>query len=295
VLTAPHANPAFDVYPDTRSQEYGGIGAQAPSTNAAESATRGQVVEYGGRPAITYFFSSSGGHTESVQDAFPGTTPEPWLVGVADPYDDSGGNPYYRWNETLSLDQAAHVLGGLVKGRFEGIRVLQHGASPRIVTAAVVGTGGSTDVTGARLRDLFGLRSTYVSFTTITVRSIIRRTSVPPPHGGSAPKPRGSSEPSTTSSSGGAGLGTGSAGATGPAGSRTDRGGGVLRSGHTLEGTAFPAGSGSVVAQRLERVGWRDAGRAEVTRAGSYAIEVAHPGLYRVVYRGIDGPSVGVK
>ncbi len=276
VLTAPPVNPAFDVYPDTRSQEYGGIRAEAPSTNAAESATRGQVVEYGGRPVITYFFSSSGGHTESVQNAFPGTSPEPWLVGVPDPYDDSDGNPYYRWNETLSLDDAAHILTGLVKGQFEGIKILQHGVSPRVVRAAVVGTEGTTDVTGPRLRELFGLRSTYVAFTTITTRSTTKKTT----------RPVRPQRPPSGPVSGGAGFGPGS---------RTHRGGGAVRLSRTLEGTAFPAGGGLIVAQRLERVGWRDAGRADVGPTGSYTLEVAHPGLYRVVYRGIDGPTVAVK
>ena len=44
-----------------------------PSTDAAVAATRGQVVTYHGKPAITYFSSSSGGHTENVEDAWPGS------------------------------------------------------------------------------------------------------------------------------------------------------------------------------------------------------------------------------
>ncbi len=46
------------------------------SGNAAVAATRGQVVEYDGRPVTTYFFSSSGGETESVQNVFTGIAPE---------------------------------------------------------------------------------------------------------------------------------------------------------------------------------------------------------------------------
>src|SRR5919204_35925 len=37
---------AFDLYPDTRSQVYGGIRAEAPSSNAAVSSTAGPVVLY---------------------------------------------------------------------------------------------------------------------------------------------------------------------------------------------------------------------------------------------------------
>ena len=42
------------------------------------------------------------------------------------------------------MAQAARKLGGLVKGTFRGIVVIQRGASPRIVRADVVGSGGRT-------------------------------------------------------------------------------------------------------------------------------------------------------
>ena len=67
----------FDVYADTRSQEYGGVAAETPSTDAAVGATRGQVVTYHGSPVITYFSSSSGGHTENVENVFAGRRPTP--------------------------------------------------------------------------------------------------------------------------------------------------------------------------------------------------------------------------
>ena len=75
---AAHAGGAkFDVYSDTRSQVYRGVAAETAQTNAAVTATAGQVVLYGGRPATTYFFASSGGITENVENAFPGAAPEP--------------------------------------------------------------------------------------------------------------------------------------------------------------------------------------------------------------------------
>jgi stage II sporulation protein D len=77
----------FDLYPDTRSQMYGGVSAETAATDTAVAATSGQVVEYGGNPVVTYFSSSSGGHTASIEDVWPGSTPEPWLRGVADRYD----------------------------------------------------------------------------------------------------------------------------------------------------------------------------------------------------------------
>ncbi len=74
-ITAHAGGSRFDVYPDTRSQMYLGKAAETPATNAAVAATAGQIVTYAGRAAITYFYADSGGHTESVQYGFPGSSP----------------------------------------------------------------------------------------------------------------------------------------------------------------------------------------------------------------------------
>src|SRR5580700_2812915 len=63
-LTADAGGSRFDVYSDTRSQMYLGATAETATTNAAVTATAGQIVEYAGKPAITYYFASSGGMTE---------------------------------------------------------------------------------------------------------------------------------------------------------------------------------------------------------------------------------------
>ncbi len=62
----------FDLYADVRSQVYGGIASEEPTTTAAVLATVGQVLLYGGKVATTYFFSTSGGRTANVADAWPG-------------------------------------------------------------------------------------------------------------------------------------------------------------------------------------------------------------------------------
>ena len=60
----------FDVYPDTRSQVYGGMPAESDSAREAVSDTAGEVVLYKGELAQTFFFSSSGGRTANVQDVW---------------------------------------------------------------------------------------------------------------------------------------------------------------------------------------------------------------------------------
>ena len=135
------------------------------------------------QPVVTYFFSTSGGYTEDVENVFTGATPEPWLHGVEDPYDDS--SPYHRWGPYTSPTRGfAAKLGGWVRGRFRGLNMLQRGVSPRVVRAEVRGSGGSTVVTGPQLRARLGLRDTwfYVRRVSSTTSSGRRG-----PHGAAAP------------------------------------------------------------------------------------------------------------
>jgi stage II sporulation protein D len=160
-LTAHAGGSRFDVYADTRSQVYRGAAARTPQTDAAVAATAGQIVTYAGQPAITYFFASSGGRTENVENGFPGSQPQPWLRGVLDPYE---SGPMHTWHSALSFGRAAASLGALVRGRFRGIEVLSRGFSPRILSAYVLGTSGRTLVSGALLAARLGLPDSWAYF-----------------------------------------------------------------------------------------------------------------------------------
>lgn len=151
----------FDVYSDTRSQVYLGKAAETTASNEAVRATAGQVVTYQGKPAITYFFSSSGGRTENIQDSFLGASPQPWLKGVLDPYD---GGPLHHWTVSLGFAQAARDLRGLIQGSFQGIEVLKRGFSPRIVAAEVLGSKGKMAVSGPELAGRLGLDDAWAYF-----------------------------------------------------------------------------------------------------------------------------------
>jgi stage II sporulation protein D len=254
----------FDQYPDTRSQMYLGVAAETPSTDAAVAQTRGQVVTYGGRPVVTYFFSTSGGRTENVENSVLGTTPEPWLKSVDDPYDSV--SPRHRWApERMALRAAGAKLSGLYRGSFRGIRVVRRGVSPRIVLADVIGTKGRTRVSGATLRSRLGLLDTWAYFTTIGVRK--------------APVPKVPAKPTPD----------------GPAPSGT---GGASASRHAagaLAGSVLPAHPGAEVQVQLQRGRrWATVGSATVDAHGRYRVAVPRRGTYRVVYWGDAGPSVRV-
>lgn len=96
---------SFDVYADTRDQVYGGIRAEDRSTNVAIGATAGRILTWRGRPARTYYFSTSGGRTVSARDGFG--THIPYLPSVLDPYD---AGPKHNWSYRFTAQQLARRL-----------------------------------------------------------------------------------------------------------------------------------------------------------------------------------------
>ena len=165
-IATPVKGNGFDQYDDTRSQLYAGVSAEATRTNQAVDATRSQVVLYNGKVAQTFFFSTSGGHTENNEHSSLGFggTPIPYLRGVPDPYEAEAGAPYYRWKRKFSLGRMNSLLGSLVRGKLKKVIVTQRGASPRIVRANLIGSRGTTTVTGPQLRDQLGLPDTWATF-----------------------------------------------------------------------------------------------------------------------------------
>ena len=231
-------------------------------------ATKGQVVTFGGQPVTTYFFSTSGGETEDVENSFVGSQPKPWLKAVDDPFDSV--SPKHRWGPfRFTATQVQRKLHRYLQGRFKRIKVLQRGVSPRVVRAQVVGTGGVTNVTGPQLRSAFGLFDTWAFFTSVTSKASKPKPKQKPPHAGHArPTRRAASRRSP---------------ARPP---RTRR---AWRAPSPRRGRA--AGCASSAARA--RAG-STATDAKVLRGGRYSVAVPGPGVYRVVYGQAVGPSVRV-
>ncbi len=109
-ITTSKGGDGWDQYADTRSQVYGGISAETPNTDRAVAETSGHVVTYRGAPVVTYFFSTSGGRTEDVENVWAGAARSPWLRSVEDPYDSA--SPRHRWTPVrMTLGRAQKQLG----------------------------------------------------------------------------------------------------------------------------------------------------------------------------------------
>jgi peptidoglycan hydrolase-like amidase len=83
-----HASKYFTV-DASLDQVYRGYGAEArsPTIVAAVEATRGQIVTYQGKLALTPYFSRSDGRTRSWGEVWYGQSNYPWLVSVPVPDD----------------------------------------------------------------------------------------------------------------------------------------------------------------------------------------------------------------
>jgi len=157
---------AWDVYSDVRSQAYAGVGIEDSRTDAAVRATAGVTPTYNGSVILAVYSSCSGGHTESIEYGWPGAAAVPYLKGVDDPYDYYG--TLHDWGPLRrTAGQLAGPLGA--KGSLRSIYTVQRGTSPRIVKAAIIGSGGVTFMGGNELRMKIGLNSTWAVFTSMSI------------------------------------------------------------------------------------------------------------------------------
>ncbi len=147
----------FDLSATVSSQVYKGVEAETASTREAVSATRGQVLVFGGQLANTVFHSSSGGSTENSGDIW--SQQLPYLVSVPD-FDQA--SPVHTWEQRF--EPAVLLRSFSETGGVDRIEVLATTGSGRIRQARVVGPRGTLVVTGPQLRSRLGLRSTQVRF-----------------------------------------------------------------------------------------------------------------------------------
>ncbi|MCY4631709.1 MAG: fibronectin type III domain-containing protein [bacterium] len=146
----------FDLYSTTMSQVYSGNTRETSPRNGpwlqAIADTAGQVLAYGGEPALTLFTTSGGGYTENSGYAF--NEQHPYLVAAPDPF--VAGDPYTPWTRTYSVDALSRWLARVADtnvGTLQRIEVSGNiSVSGRIDRAAVrlVGSSATRSVSGSR-------------------------------------------------------------------------------------------------------------------------------------------------
>ena len=160
---------AWDVYCDVRDQAYVGVGIEDSRTTSAVRQTAGICPSYDGKPIVASYFSCSGGQTEDVKYVWGGSYP--YLKSVDDPYDSYAS--LHDWGPLRRTpSQIGKPLGAV--GTLRAVYTVKHGDSPRIVTAALLGSGGTKYIDGGSLRMKLGLDSTWALFTSMGISPAAR-------------------------------------------------------------------------------------------------------------------------
>jgi stage II sporulation protein D len=270
-LTTDAGGAVFDQYPDTRSQMYYGMARETAGTNQAVRSTAGQVVMYGNAVASTYYFSTSGGRTENIENSWPGSAPVPYLQSVDDPYDNL--SPRHRWRFVWSKSKLDAKLGSFVKGKLRSVKVTKRGVSPRIVDAQVIGSRGTVNVTGPQLRSRLGLYDTWAYFVTINSGQ-----------GDASTQPEQPASDVTLTDGGGATASTAWMRRLVEPGSKS----------LFVTGAVSPKPK-KITLQKLSGSRWKLVGYGTTDERGRYALAVESTGAYRVLANGGVGPVVRVR
>ena len=140
----------WDLCATTECQVYVGMRVEAGPWGdrwvRAVEETAGEVLLHRGEPAITYYSSTSPGHTFDVEDVFGGEA-LPYLRGADE--EDDGASPLSRWRVEVPFDDLARFLAA--DGRWSGARISE--AAPADGGIRIAGPRGAVVVSKDDLRD----------------------------------------------------------------------------------------------------------------------------------------------
>lgn len=157
----------FDLFGTVEDQLYGPVEAERPLATRVVRSTAGEVARADGLPIRANYYSTCGGITADVWEAWP-TPPVSYLVSHVDrdrAADHCAGSPTYRWREewtpaelmrnVATYGPAQGVVlppGGL--GDLVDVRVLQRSRSGRAWRLEIAGTRGTVVVPAYVIRQV---------------------------------------------------------------------------------------------------------------------------------------------
>jgi len=147
----------YDLWGSVLGQVYTGDAGNDPAVDQAIRETAGIVLTYQGRPALTFFHSTSAGRTEDAAELWG--IDLPYLKGVNCPFDRD--SPYYRWTRSLPLQNLEQALrdNRSVNDPITGILPGDRSRAGRLLTVLMMHKGGKTIVKANDLRKAIGFRT----------------------------------------------------------------------------------------------------------------------------------------
>lgn len=141
----------YHVESTTTSQVY----TQNANINArvkkAVDKTAGQVITYDDEVACGYFFSTSGGHTESSENVWFAALP--YVKGVEDKYEIEVNNKT-TWVTSYSFDDIEQLVPSI--GKFKSIKIVERSENDRVIELKIKGTKSSVTLSKSGIRSTLG-------------------------------------------------------------------------------------------------------------------------------------------
>ena len=164
----------FDQYADTRSQVYRGYLGETPSTNAAVAATAGRGRHLRGHRRDHLLLLDLGRLHRERRERLRRLAAAAVAEGRQGPLRRLLALPPLGASTSRAPRWRAK-LGELGEGPLPRFKVLKRGVSPRVVKARIVGSRGSTIVTGPQIRARLGLRDTWFYVRRVSTEKSPRR------------------------------------------------------------------------------------------------------------------------
>lgn len=150
----------FDLYPTVDDQAYGGYEWENANSNLAVDETNGQVVVYNGELIGGYYFSTSGGYTESSENVWGGKLD--YLKAVPDPYEpEIDGNTTWEVEYTAEEIESKLRQKGIDIGEILALEPISYTDAGRVLELKIIGTDGETTLTKSKTREYLGLKSQW--------------------------------------------------------------------------------------------------------------------------------------
>ncbi len=150
-----HQDRDYDLSATVLGQVYKGESVHHPAASSAVFETERLILAHDGEPALTFFHSTSAGHTEDAMERWG--IDLPYLKGVSCPLDQE--SPYYRWHKEIrlsDLEDAVRKIGGRTVA---ALTPFQYGKAGRILTVRILHERGETVLEAEALRKLLGYKN----------------------------------------------------------------------------------------------------------------------------------------
>lgn len=154
-----HKNYGFDVCATVHCQVYGGVASEHENTRRAVNETKGVLAKYEGKVVPLYFFATSGGMTEDVENVWGSSVG--YLKSVEDSHEKPNQASRYNWTTSLTREdiEGKLALAGANIGNLTRISIDAVTPSGRVKNMTFHGTAGTYSVKNEKCRTVLGLYS----------------------------------------------------------------------------------------------------------------------------------------